>query len=71
MQLYEKVSPGVVAIRVLNSEWRLARIGFVFDNDGHIVTNYHVIENQVDLEMDFLRARNTAVGLSARMKIRI
>jgi 2-alkenal reductase len=53
VQLYEEVSPGVVAIRVLNPNGGSLGSGFVFDKDGHIVTNYHVIENQVDLEVAF------------------
>lgn len=53
VQLYEKVSPGVVAIRVLNPNGSSLGSGFVFDKEGHIVTNYHVVENEADLEVAF------------------
>lgn len=51
--LYEQVNPGVVAIQVLSGEGAGLGSGFVFDTSGHIVTNYHVVENADDLEVDF------------------
>jgi 2-alkenal reductase len=59
--LYGNISPGVVTI------WAYADVGsphdesiptgqgsgFVIDKEGHIVTNQHVIENAVDIEVDF------------------
>lgn len=46
-QFYQIVSPGVVSIYVINNgsiqAGTGAGSGFVFDNDGHIVTNNHVV----------------------------
>ena len=51
--LYERINPGVVSIQV-NSEQGVAQgSGFVFDGLGHIVTNYHVVEDGVEYEVDF------------------
>ena len=51
--LYEQVNPGVVAIRTLGETGDGLGSGWVFDMDGHIVTNYHVVEGATDLEVDF------------------
>jgi 2-alkenal reductase len=63
--LYERANPGVVAIQVLNDEGGSLGSGFVFDLNGHIVTNYHVIEGATELEVDFPsghKARGNVVG---------
>lgn len=56
--LYERVNPGVVSIRVLRQseegfETGGIGTGFVWDEEGHIVTNYHVVRDVTDLEVDF------------------
>ena len=59
--LYEQVLPGVVAIKTTNSEGS----GFVFDNEGHVVTNLHVVEGTSEVEVDFAsgyKAHGTVVG---------
>lgn len=53
VRLYESVHDGVVSIRVLTEEGTAQGSGFVIDDAGHIVTNYHVIENLTDLEVAF------------------
>lgn len=53
VKIYEKVSRGVVAIQVLTQEGGSQGSGFVFDKEGHIITNYHVVEGLKDLEVDF------------------
>ena len=53
VSVYDKVSPGVVAIQTLSSEGGGLGSGFVYDKQGHIITNYHVIEDAVDFEIDF------------------
>jgi 2-alkenal reductase len=51
--LYKQVSPGVVSIQV-NSDLGLGQgSGFVIDKMGHILTNFHVIENATTIEVDF------------------
>ena len=51
--LYQEINPGVVAIRALSETGGGLGTGFVWDSDGHIVTNYHVVEAATDLEVDF------------------
>ncbi len=51
--LYERVSPGVVAIQVTTDTGDGLGSGFVYDTDGHIITNYHVVEGATSLEVDF------------------
>jgi 2-alkenal reductase len=63
--LYEKFSPGVVAIQVLTDSGDSLGSGFVYDKEGHVVTNYHVVEGVTDLEVDFpsgLKVRGKVVG---------
>jgi S1-C subfamily serine protease len=65
VSLYEKVNPGVVAIQILTADGGGLGSGFVLDKDGHIVTNYHVIEGNTDLEVDFstgLKVRGRVIG---------
>lgn len=53
--LYERVSPGVVSITNLNdANGGSQGSGFVIDQQGHIVTNYHVVENAKQLEIAFV-----------------
>jgi S1-C subfamily serine protease len=47
--LYNAVLPGVVAVR---TDTGLGS-GFVFDSEGHIVTNQHVVEGASTVEVDF------------------
>ncbi len=51
--LYREINPGVVAIRALSETGGGLGTGFVWDGEGHIVTNYHVVESATDLEVDF------------------
>lgn len=51
--LYEEVNPGIVAIRALTEEGGGLGTGFVWDDEGHIVTNFHVVRSATDLEVDF------------------
>ena len=59
--LYAQVLPGVVSI---NTGSALGS-GFVFDSDGHIVTNQHVVEGSSEVEVDFAsgyQAHGTVIG---------
>lgn len=51
--LYARVSPGVVSIQIVTQDGTGLGSGFVYDKDGHIVTNYHVVEGAQQLEVDF------------------
>ncbi|MEL7646183.1 MAG: trypsin-like peptidase domain-containing protein [Anaerolineaceae bacterium] len=51
--LYQAVNPGVVSIRVSSVTDEALGSGFVIDKQGHIVTNYHVVENAEKVEVDF------------------
>jgi len=51
--LYERVYPGVVSLQVLTTRGGGQGSGFVYDKEGHIVTNYHVIEDAVQIEVVF------------------
>jgi 2-alkenal reductase len=66
VDLYNHVSPGVVLIQTYGTQGALGLgSGFVFDDQGHIVTNYHVVEGADELEVDFpsgFKARGEVVG---------
>ena len=65
VDIYEKVNPGVVALRVLSQEGGGSGSGFVIDKEGHILTNYHVVEDLTDLEVAFpsgFKARGEVLG---------
>jgi 2-alkenal reductase len=65
-QLYDRVNPGVVAIRSLSIGGGSLGSGFVYDLDGHIITNYHVVRGETDLEVDFpsgYKTRSVVVGV--------
>jgi len=51
--LYDRVSPGVVAILIDTQQGSGLGSGFVYDQQGDIVTNYHVVENAQNMEVDF------------------
>ena len=53
VSLYENTNPGVVAIQTLTLDGGGLGSGFVYDKEGHIITNYHVVEGAEDLEVDF------------------
>jgi S1-C subfamily serine protease len=62
--LYEQVLPGVVSIRTGQAEGS----GFVFDSDGHVVTNQHVVEGTSQVEVAFasgFKAYGTVIGFDA------
>lgn len=64
-ELYRRVSPGVVSILVTDDTGGSAGSGFVFDKQGHIVTNFHVVEGADLVEIDFpsgYKARGEVIG---------
>ena len=60
--LYDSVIPGVVAIETDTAQGS----GFVYDSEGHVITNYHVVEGADIIEIDFTsghKAYGTIVGI--------
>ena len=53
VSLYERVLPGIVSIQAAGDGGSSLGSGFVYDDQGHIITNYHVVENAKQLEVDF------------------
>ena len=65
VEIYEISNPGVVAIQVLTDSGNGLGSGFVIDEEGHIITNFHVIEGVSELEVDFpsgLKIRGEVIG---------
>jgi S1-C subfamily serine protease len=65
VNLYKQVHQGVVAIQVLTDAGQGLGSGFVIDDQGHIVTNFHVVENETDIEIAFAsgyKARGELIG---------
>ena len=68
--LYERVIPGVVAIRTD----RALGSGFMYDAEGHVITNEHVINGATTVEISFssgFKARGTVVGSDADADIAV
>jgi 2-alkenal reductase len=52
--LYERANPSVVSILVSDGMGGGSQgSGFVYDTEGHIITNYHVVEGAQEIEVDF------------------
>ena len=83
MDVYERVAPAVVSIstQVLRRDFFFdvvpeegAGSGFVFDSDGHILTNYHVIADAQRIEVYFgddVVYPATVVGVDPRNDIAV
>ena len=68
--LYQNVLPGVVAIRTDTGEGS----GFVYDGDGHVVTNNHVVDGASTVEIDFasgFKAYGTVIGTDPNADIAV
>ncbi len=83
INVYESVAPSVVSIttRVLRRDFFFnvvpeegAGSGFVLDQEGHILTNYHVIEGAEAIEVTFgdqVTAAATIVGVDPRNDVAV
>jgi len=72
ISLYERVSPGVVAILLFGDQSEIYPLGsgsgFVIDKEGHIATNFHVVQDVTSLIVYFpsgIKARAEVVGTDA------
>ena len=61
--LYERVSPGVVSVETQTLSGGGTGSGFVIDDDGHILTNEHVVEGAQAVRVRF----NEGAPVSARV----
>ncbi|MCH7970416.1 MAG: hypothetical protein IH960_05150, partial [Chloroflexi bacterium] len=55
--LYERTVQSVVFIRAVTAQGEGSGSGFVWDTDGHIVTNYHVVQGANSLTVKFFNGR--------------
>ena len=51
--IYERDSKGVVFIQAGQADGTATGAGFVMDDEGHILTNAHVVEGAASIEVDF------------------
>lgn len=66
VSMYERVIPGIVSIQVLTNAGGSQGTGFVYDKQGHIITNEHVVEGQTSMQVAFtsgFKAYATLVGV--------
>lgn len=66
VNIYQTFSPGVVSIQVYTQSGAGQGSGFVVDKEGHIVTNYHVVEDATTIEVHFqsgLKVYGEVVGV--------
>lgn len=64
--LYQQVLPGVVSIQVSTPQGGGLGSGFVYDTQGHVITNFHVVDGATSVEVDFssgFKARGTVIGV--------
>lgn len=65
VKIYAQANPGVVALRVVTESGGGQGSGFIYDQAGHILTNYHVVEGKTELEVAFpsgFKARGEVIG---------
>jgi S1-C subfamily serine protease len=67
ISLYQRANQSTVAIQVEDKDTQQLSLGsgFVYDNQGHVVTNQHVIDNAGNIEVDFasgFKAHATVLG---------
>jgi len=61
--LYKNVIPGIVSIQVLTDAGASLGTGIVYDGQGHIITNQHVVDGQKKIEVDFASGYKTYAKL--------
>jgi 2-alkenal reductase len=66
--LYESVSPGVVSIQIESQLGAGSGSGFVYDSEGHVITNFHVVQDATEIIIGFptgYLVRGEIVGLDS------
>ena len=74
ISLYENISPGVVSIDVYTENGFGSGSGFVIDKEGHIVTNYHVVLDEQELQVTFpsgIKTRAEVVGMDTNSDLAV
>lgn len=61
--LYSHVTPGIVAIQVLTASGGGLGTGFVYNDQGYIITNQHVVDGEKKMEVDFTNGYKTFATL--------
>jgi S1-C subfamily serine protease len=62
--LYSHVTPGIVAIQVLTDKGGSLGTGFLYNSDGYIITNQHVVDGEQKMEVDFPNGYKTFAKLT-------
>lgn len=63
--LYEKAVQSIVFIRASTTQGEGSGSGFVWDTDGHVVTNYHVVQGASSLTVKFFNGREYTASMVA------
>lgn len=74
VSIYEQVSAGVVQIQTIDPNGGVLGSGFVYDTEGHIVTNLHVVEGATEIEVDFpsgLKVHGDVIGTDSDSDIAV
>jgi S1-C subfamily serine protease len=74
IEIYNKVSPGVVAILVTTDYGEGSGSGFVIDKEGNIVTNYHVVEDAKEIKVTFhggIKTRAEVIGIDTNSDLAV
>jgi S1-C subfamily serine protease len=72
--IYEQVSSGVVLIQTIDPNGGVLGSGFVYDTQGHIITNMHVVEGATEIEIDFpsgQKVHGTVIGTDSDSDIAV
>ena len=65
VNLFKNVNPGVVGIIVTTTQGTGFGTGFVYDTEGHIITNDHVVQGANSVEVDFPSGLKTTANVVA------
>ena len=63
--LYEQAVQSIIFIRASKSQAEGSGSGFVWDTDGHVVTNYHIVQGASSLTAKFFNGREYTASIVA------